>query len=117
MLRIIFWIISLLPIALFAAGAPPSTGINPPNSWWRSAGWNEWWIPEALSYAERFLLQAVLPLAVVWVALYVGYHLVTASGDEEKMKKAFKSLTFGAIGLIAIACAYAFVAILARLSI
>ena len=65
-----------------------------------------------ISYGEEILLKVVLPLAVVGVALYVGYHLLTAEGDEEKMKKAFKSLTYSAMGLIAVACAYAFVSLI-----
>jgi hypothetical protein len=57
-------------------------------------GISGWTLEQVLSYGEKFLLQAVLPLIVVGVALYVGYHLLTASGDEEQMKKAFKALTY-----------------------
>lgn len=104
----------ILPLEIFAV---PSTGINPPSDGWSGNSGNGWWIEWLLAYAEKFILQVVLPIGVVWVAIYVGYQLVTASGDEEKMKKAFKSLTYSSIGLIATACAYAFVYVLGRLSI
>ncbi len=112
----------ILPLEIFATTSTdekqvPSTGINPSNDGWKTNGGNDWGIVWLLAYIEEFILQVVLPLGVVWVWLYVWYHLVTANGDEENMKKAFKSLTYGSIGLIATTCAYAFVYILGRLSI
>lgn len=103
------FLFALIPFHLFAV---PSTGVNPNGS----LGVNGWTMSSLLSYGEQFLLKAVLPLTVVGVALYVGYHLVTAEGDEEKMKKAFKSLTYSAVGLIAVACAYAVVRVISTLS-
>jgi hypothetical protein len=42
--------------------------------------------------------------------------LFTAEGDEAKMKKAWKSVAYSAIWLIAIALSYAFVWMISRLS-
>ena len=69
-----------------------------------------------VSYAEQILLRLALPLVVVGVSIYVAYELLTAEGDEEKMKKAWKSLTYTAIGLIAVMCAYIFVTFISQLS-
>ncbi len=76
----------------------------------------DWGMIEILTYVESFLLQVVLPLVVVWVFLYVAFELLTAEGNEEKMKKAWKVVTYTSIGLITIALAYAIVAMASRLS-
>ncbi len=70
-----------------------------------------------ISYAEQILLRLVLPLAVVGVAIYIAYTLLTAEGDEEKMKKAWKSLSYTAIGLIAVMCAYLFVTLISQIAL
>lgn len=56
-------------------------------------------------------------MVVVGSALYVAYQLFTAEGDEAKMKKAWKSLVYGAIALIAIALSYALVTILSTIDL
>lgn len=70
-----------------------------------------------LSLVQSFLLRVVVPVIVVGAALYIAYELFTADGDESKMKKAWKSVQYTAIALIAIAVSYAFVSIVSRLSI
>ncbi len=72
---------------------------------------------EVLSYIEKVLLQVVLPVVVVGVFLYVAFELLTADGNEEKMKKAWKVMTFSVVGLITIALAYAVIAMASRLSL
>lgn len=86
---------------------------SPNNSLITKTNWN---IIDVLSYIESFLLQVILPLIVVWVFLYVAFELLTAEGNEEKMKKAWKVVTFSSIGLITIALAYAIIAMASRLS-
>ncbi len=70
-----------------------------------------------LGYVQALILQVALPVLVVGVSLYIAYELFTAEWDEAKMKKAWKSLTFWAIGLVSIGISYAFVSILVRLSL
>jgi hypothetical protein len=62
------------------------------------------------------LLKVVLPIIVVGWGLYIAYELFGADGDETKMKKAWKSITYAAVGLICIAVSYAFVSIVSRIS-
>ncbi len=54
---------------------------------------------------------------VVWASLYIAYELFSAEGDETKMKKAWKSVAYTAIALIAIALSLALVSIIATLQI
>jgi uncharacterized membrane protein (Fun14 family) len=72
---------------------------------------------EVLTFIEGFLLKVILPVVIVGSGLYIAYQLLTAEWNEEKNKKAWKSLTFSFIGVISIALAYAIIAIVARLSI
>ena len=74
------------------------------------------WIIDILSYIESFLLKVALPLVTIGAFLYVAFELLTAEGNEEKMKKAWKVVTYSAIGLITIALAYAIIAMASRLS-
>ncbi len=62
------------------------------------------------------LLKVVLPIVVVGASLYIAYELFTAEGDESKMKKAWKSVAYSAVALIAIALSYSLVSIVSRLS-
>jgi hypothetical protein len=50
-----------------------------------------------LSFVEEILLKVALPLIIIGTGLYVAYELFTAEGSEEKLKKAWKSVTFGSI--------------------
>lgn len=70
-----------------------------------------------LSIIQSVLLKVVLPIVVVGTALYVAYELFTADGDESKMKKAWKSLVYSAIALIAIALSYALVSIISTIEL
>lgn len=56
-----------------------------------------WELTDILSYGEQFLLKVVLPLVVIGTFLYIAYELLTAEGNEEKMKKAWKTVTFSSI--------------------
>ncbi len=75
-----------------------------------------WTLMSFFSYAEEILLRLVLPLVAVGVSIYIAYTLLTAEGDEEKMKKAWKSLSYSAIGFISVMCAYLFVTLISQLS-
>jgi hypothetical protein len=59
----------------------------------------------------------ILPLVAVGSMLYIAYELFLAEGNEEKMKKAWKSVTFSVIGIVSIMLAYAVVSLASRLSI
>lgn len=72
---------------------------------------------DLLSFVQSVLVKVVLPLVVVGAFLYIAYELLTAEGNEEKMKKAWKAVTFSALGLVMIALSYAVVAIVSRLSL
>lgn len=62
-------------------------------------------------------MKVLLPIVVVGGSLYVAYELFTADGDETKMKRAWKSVAFTAVGLVSIAVSYAFVSVLSRISL
>ena len=70
-----------------------------------------------LTLIQSVLLKVVLPVIVVGASLYIAYTLFTAEWDESKMKKAWKSLTYSAVGLIAVALSYAFVSIISRINL
>lgn len=76
-----------------------------------------WDLIGIFTFIESFLLKVALPLVVVWAFLYIAWELLTAEGNEEKMKKAWKAVTYSAIGLLMIALAYAIVAMASRLSL
>lgn len=82
-----FLLFILFPSWILAA---PSTGVDPTGAI-NLSGWS---LESILAYIERFLVQAVLPITVVGVSLYIAYQLFTAEGDEARMKKAFKSLAY-----------------------
>lgn len=69
-----------------------------------------------LTILQVILLKVVLPVVVVGASLYIAYELFTAEGDETKLKKAWKSVAYTAIALIAIALSYAIVSIISGLS-
>jgi hypothetical protein len=52
---------------------------------------------DVLTFVEQMLLKVVLPLVIIGTALYIAYELFLAEGSEEKLKKAWKSITFGSI--------------------
>lgn len=69
-----------------------------------------------LTLVQVVLLKVLLPVVVVGASLYIAYELFTAEGDETKLKKAWKSVAYTAIALIAIALSYAIVSIISGLS-
>jgi hypothetical protein len=69
-----------------------------------------------LTLIQSILLKVVLPVIIVGSSLYIAYELFTADGDESKLKKAWKSITYTAIALISIALSYALVSIVSGLS-
>lgn len=71
---------------------------------------------DILGLIQSILLKVVLPVIVIGASLYIAYELFTAEGDESKMKKAWKSVAYTAIALIAIALSYALVSIISRIS-
>lgn len=80
-----------------------------------SGGWLT--IVSVITIIQSFLLKVVLPIVVVGASLYIAYELFTAEWDESKMKKAWKSIAYTAIALIAIALSYALVSIVSRIAI
>ncbi len=72
MFRYFSLLLALFPIEIFAL---PSTGVNPVGGLFSGKDWS---LIELISYGEKILIQVVLPLSVVGVALYIGYHLLTA---------------------------------------
>lgn len=88
--------------------------INPPGMIINNA--DSWSVIRILSYGEEFLLMVVLPLVVVGTALYVAYELLTAEGDETKMKKAWKSISYSAIGLLVVALAYTVITLISNIT-
>ncbi|MFA7654674.1 MAG: hypothetical protein WCX98_01070 [Candidatus Dojkabacteria bacterium] len=55
----------------------------------------EAWLPKVLNYAIG--LSAFVCVAII---ISSGYMYITAGGDEEKIRKAGKSLTYAVVGLI-----------------
>lgn len=70
-----------------------------------------------LTLIQGILLKAVLPIIVVWTALYIAYHLLTAEGDETRMKQAWRSLAYSSIALIIVALSYAMISILSTIKL
>lgn len=70
-----------------------------------------------LSLGQSVLLRLILPIVIIGASLYIAYELFTADGDESKMKKAWKSIGYTAIALIAVALSYWVVSIVSRLSV
>lgn len=95
---------SLLPL-LLAATAPTDLLVKPPASSIPGIDASTTLI-DLLSRAATILLYGVTPVVVVGVGLYIAYQLLTTEGDESKNKQAWKSLTYGAIGIISILLAY-----------
>lgn len=81
----------------------------------KNANGNDWSLISLLSFVEEILLKVALPLVLVGTFLYLAYQLLTAEGDETKMKKAWKGVAYSAVGLVTIAVAYAVVAIILQL--
>lgn len=109
--------LSLSVVSVFAAGGEEFRPTTKPvdGSLFRDA--SSWNLVTFLTFAEGILLKVVLPLVVVGAALYMAYELLTAEGNEEKMKRAWKSLAFSAIGVISVMLAYALVTIISQLSL
>jgi len=57
---------------------------------------------DVLSVARRGIRLAILLAALVCVAVLVGagYSYITAAGDEQKVEKATKTLTYAIVGLV-----------------
>jgi Type IV secretion system pilin len=92
-------------------------GTVPENSLIKDGTSKSWGLIEILQFIETILLKVALPLVIVGSFLYIAYELFLAEGNEEKMKKAWKSVTYSVIGIICIALAYAVVSLVSRLSI
>lgn len=72
-------------------------------------------INEIFIMIQNILLTVVLPLVVIGAGLYIAYLLFSAEGDENRMKQAWKALTFTAVALLLIALAYVMVALISGL--
>ena len=58
----------------------------------------------------------LLGITSVSVFLFIGYSLFTAQGKEEEFKKAWKALTYAAVGLAVIPLSYIVVKIVTGLT-
>jgi uncharacterized membrane-anchored protein len=72
---------------------------------------------QILTLIQSVLLKVMLPVIVIGASIYIAYELFTAEGDESKMKKAWKSIVYTVVALVAIALSYGLVSIISRLSI
>ncbi len=88
---------------------------TPEWSLFTNAWGNGWDLISTLSFLEEVLLKVALPLVLVGTFLYLAFQLLTADGDETKMKKAWKWVTYSAVGMITIALSYAVVALILQL--
>lgn len=96
--------------SVFASPIDPPTPTNAVNLW----GFT---LVGILTRLESILLNAVTPIVAIGLGLYIAYELFTADGDESANKKAWKALTYGAIGLIAIALSYVMIRIILSVSV
>ena len=57
---------------------------------------------DVLDLAQRVIRLVILLAALVCVAILIaaGYSYITASGDEQKIEKATKTLTYAIVGLV-----------------
>lgn len=55
-----------------------------------------------LELIQNILLTVGLPLVAVGTGIYIAYLLLTAEGDENKMKTAWKAVLFSAIAMLVI---------------
>jgi hypothetical protein len=99
----------------FADEVPPEFLLNPPEESYKIA--SSTGIIGALSLIQAILLKLVLPLVIVGASLYIAYQLFTAEGDETKLKKAWKSVAYSAVALVAIALSVAIVQIISQISL
>ncbi len=59
-------------------------------------------VEDVLSLAQRVIRLAILLAALVCVVILIaaGYSYITAAGDEQKIEKAGKTLTYAIVGLV-----------------
>lgn len=74
-------------------------------------------VVDIIVIVQSILLKIVLPVVVIGASIYIAYELFTAEGDESKLKKAWKSVAYTAVALIAIALSYAIVSIVSRITL
>lgn len=60
-------------------------------------------------------LRFAISVVCMWVLVYGGFKLMTASGDEKKMEEANKLLTWALIGIVISLLSYAIVRIVTNL--
>lgn len=118
----VIWIFALLLSSMLVYTHVGATSV-PPEIWFQPDDYPEGTLIKGemdiimvLSLIQSILLKVILPIVLIGGSLYIAYELFTAEGDETKMKKAWKSVIFSAVGLISIAVSYAFVEILSTLS-
>lgn len=71
-------------------------GVSPDNSL-ASGNGTSWELIDILGFIEGLLLRVALPLVIVGSSIYIAYELFLAQGNEEKMKQAWKSMTYAFI--------------------
>ncbi|MBP6981627.1 hypothetical protein KBB25_02530 [Candidatus Gracilibacteria bacterium] len=116
-LRSIFIFFLLLPFHVFAI-SKDDIGFGdqtPQGSIFSSGSGNGWNLISVLRFVEEILLKVALPLVLVGTFLYLAYQLLTADGDETRMKKAWKGVTYSIVGMLTITVAYAVVALILQL--
>jgi FtsH-binding integral membrane protein len=60
-------------------------------------------------------LRFAISVVCMWVLVFGGFKLMTASGDEKKMSEANKILTWALIGIVIALLSYALVRIVTNL--
>lgn len=86
----------------------PDTSVGGSSNWWETIDW-------ILTLGTDILL-TILPIIALSVLLWVAYELFTAGWNEEKWKKAWKTLVYMIVGLVVTMAAYALVRMVAWIS-
>lgn len=83
-----------------------------------AGGWvtGGWVIDEILGFGTDIML-TILPIIALSVLLWVAYELFTAGWNEEKWKKAWKTLVYMIVGLVVTMAAYALVRMVAWINL
>ncbi len=89
--------------------------INPTSSAWGEA-MGEGVVDKILGFWVDIML-TILPIIALSVLLWVAYELFTAGWNEEKWKKAWKTLVYMIVGLVVTMAAYALVRMVAWINL
>lgn len=99
-------LVAVMAIAIAVGGWAFAQFWNVGEVWgiqWLGTDQGLWW-PNLLDIAKSFInwILGLLSLIALGMALYGGFQMVTAAGDDGKYKEGFKVLKQAAIGLIVV---------------